>query len=72
MLAQTKKNVNSFGLFGPIFKKTFLFIFLAELISFFAYLLPVYNKISFFVIAVLITMITIKEWPLKKPPKLPA
>lgn len=36
-------------MFGKIFKTSFLFIFLAELLSIFAYLLPDFNKASFFI-----------------------
>jgi len=43
-------------LFNNIFKKTFLFIFLVELFSFYGYLLPDFNKAAFLII-ILLTLI---------------
>ncbi len=44
------------NLFGKTFKTAFLFIFFAELLSLFGYLLPDFNKAAFFII-VLLTLI---------------
>ncbi|MBU4346945.1 O-antigen ligase family protein [Patescibacteria group bacterium] len=46
-------------LFNKIFRKTLLFIFLAELLSFFGYLLPEFNKIGFLIIASLALILSL-------------
>lgn len=46
-------------LFGKIFKITFLFILLAELFSFFGYLLPTFNKAAFLIIALVALVLSL-------------
>ncbi len=48
-------------LFGDIFRTTFLFIFLAELLSIFSYLVPDFNAVCFFVITALSLILSITK-----------
>lgn len=45
-------------LFSGVFRSTFLFIFLAELLSIFSYLVPDFNAVCFFVICALVIVLT--------------
>ncbi len=58
------KNIywNNMQLFGKIFKTTFLFIFLAELLSLFGYLLPAYNAVCFWVIIALTLVLSLYKF----------
>lgn len=49
-------------LFGKIFKTALLFIFLAELLSLFGYLLPTYNTVCFLVIVTLVLILSLHKF----------
>lgn len=49
------------NLFNKVFKTTFLFIFLAELLSLWGYLIPKFNKITFVFILILAIILTLEN-----------